>query len=185
MKIRRYIIMGSIIITILCFVSLSIYAYPVDDFVDIDYQQQTYSNICWAACGSVILNYYGHSISQFTFDVVVKNGFENEAATLSEVKEGLAYFDVGCTLIYSYLSHSSICTQIYGNRPIFAGWSWNYYPYGGHAIVIDGYDTSFGNYVNYMDPADGEGYYELYSWFKGGIGYDHTWFGTLYNMHND
>lgn len=139
----------------------------------------------WAATGECILDYFGESVSQTEFAAFVKDEDPppNEAATDSEVKNGLNHWGGSGTLKTSYLSFSSIMSEIYSNeRPIYAGWSWS--SGGGHAVVLDGYDDDTTDYVEYMDPDDGAFHQSTYSWFKGGSSYNHVWDGTIYQMTN-
>jgi hypothetical protein len=104
-------------------------------------------------------------------------------ATDQKVKNGLAHWSISSVQRYSSLSYDGVRADINTySRPIHAGWSWT--AGGGHAVLIDGYCTDTVNYVDYMDPADGSSYFTTYVWLVGGTGYNHTWDGTLKNIHD-
>jgi hypothetical protein len=182
MKNGKNVAVIAIIATLLLSVSVLVQAYSVYDVVYLDYQQQEKSQWCWAACGSVILNYIGPSISQTAFCQYVKRNTDDNPAYTYEVQSGLSHWGVSSTLVYSYRTYTAIQSEINTySRPIYTVWAWAPFGYNGaHALLIDGYDSTSGQYVDYMDPADGDAHYETYTWFKGGTGYNHSWCETLY-----
>jgi hypothetical protein len=163
--------------------SAVVYAYSMEDYIVIDGQTQAQSNWCWAACASSILDYYSSSVTQTTFVTYVRGSAVNFPATPQEVKDGLAYWGVSSVLSSAYLSFDGIRAEINTySRPIYSNWKWA--TSGGHAVLIDGYCIDSGNYVDYMDPQDGNFHYSSYTWVVGGSGYNHTWDQTLKSIHD-
>lgn len=187
MKLTKGIISCVLALSIVALLNTQAFAYPLSYAIDVNGVAQQKSNWCWAATGECILDYFGKPVSQTDFAIFVKgkNPPPNELAFDSDVKRGLEQWGVSGTLTSSYLSFSTIITEIYNNeRPIYSGWTWS--SGGGHAVVIDGYNDNNGTqYVDYMNPNDGAFHQSTYSWFKGGSSYDHVWDGTIYQMANN
>lgn len=184
-KQKKGIISGALALVLTMLFTAQVFAYPLTDAVSINGVTQEKTNWCWAACSQSILSYFGTSVTQTAFVNYVKNSTTapNLTATDAEAKSGLSHWGVSSTQTTSYLSFSTIISEIYNNnRPIYAGWSWT--AGGGHALVLDGYDDDTTDYVEYMNPGDGGFHQATYTWFKGGSSYDHVWDGTLYKMSN-
>jgi C1A family cysteine protease len=173
------------VVLIFALLSSRVLAYPMYDSVDIGHQIQSQSNWCWAACSSTILDYYSTTVSQSTFVTYVKGYPFNIQGSELDVKNGLAHWNISSVVTTSSMTFSSIMNEIYSySRPIYAGWSWTGGGSSGHAVLIDGYSDETTDYVDYMDPADGNYHFVTYAWFVGGAGYDHVWDGTVKAIHN-
>lgn len=160
-------------------------AYPAEWCLGVPNAHQEQGNWCWAASSVSILGYYGKNVGQCQFVGWVKGtspNCPNQTATDSEAQRGLAHWGVCSTLTTSSLSFNTIIAETYNNsRPIYVGWSWRDGRDGGHALVCDGYSVDAGQYVYYMDPADGAHHFADYSWFVDAAG-QHIWDGSLYQM---
>ncbi|NGQ96295.1 hypothetical protein G3578_14105 [Brevibacillus sp. SYP-B805] len=155
------------------------FASPAVYSIGVSEELQQEDEWCWAAASVSILDYFGESVDQDEVVEYVKGDVINEGATDSEVQDGLEHWGVDSTRTTSYLSFSTIKSEIYNyERPIYAGWTWD--TGGGHAVVLDGYDDDTTDYVEYMDPWDGDHKSSTYNWFKSSS--DHVWDGTLYKM---
>jgi hypothetical protein len=170
-------------VLIVALIASTVQAYPVYDSINIGHQVQSQSNWCWAACASTILDYYSISVSQSAFVTYVKGSPINVQASELDVKNGLAHWNVYSAVTTTSMPFSGVMSEIYSSRPIFAAWSWLGGGSGGHAVLIDGYSDETTDYVDYMDPADGNYYFTTYTWFVGGSGYDHVWDGTVKSIH--
>ena len=158
------------------------WAYATEDSILLDAQTQQQSNWCWAACASVVLDYEGLTVSQTTFATYVLGSPLNVPVALSSVKSGLAHWGVSSTLVYGTLTFDGIRSEINAySRPVYARWT---QAGVGHDVLVDGYSALSGNYVSYVDPADGDSYFTTYAWFVGGSGYDHTWTSSLKAIHD-
>lgn len=170
-----------IVIGIIVFMQVSVFAYPVVWGVSAPNVLQLNTNWCWDACSVSCIDYFGTPPTQNNFCISVKGSVINSTATGQEVCNGLRAF--GYTPIDSFtsLTFTTIRTETYNyNRPFIAGWSWN--AGGGHMVVACGYEDEATDYVEYMDPAYGVKYVKTYNWFKGGSGSDHNWIESVLNI---
>lgn len=158
------------------------------------------TNWCWAACSSMILDYYGMSVNQCTIaNWVYRDGLDDCCGittcalfhccnqtngfcggTRWGVQGVLANWGVtsDCYGSYPYagLSENAVRSEIDAGRPFVIGWSWALG--GGHALVGIGIT---GDNVHYWDPLPPErgGGYKISSYSLVALDTDHTWTDTL------
>lgn len=156
------------IVLVISLFSHSVYAYPTIFHINVPIVQQAKSNWCWAACGASLVNYCnGSSITQYNFSSTVKsNTTNNSTATMTELCNGLTHYGVHNHLISGIISFDTIQANSHGqSRPVLARWSWADSSLPGHVVVINGFDTSIGSYVMYMNPSASSYQVESYSYF--------------------
>lgn len=157
--------------TILLLMSIISSAKPTMGAIPIAKEDQERSNWCWAACGVTVLDYYDNNVSQSTFVKKVKGEIVNETGYLSEIQDGLSYWDLSSKKTGT-LSLDTIEDEIYyRKRPIIGAMVPN-----AHSVVVDGYDLEGNGYVEYMDP-DG-GVYKLVTYDK----FNSKLFGAIYKI---
>lgn len=152
---------------------------------------QEHSNWCWdASCQMCFTNYSKNysqcSIANYTFgrsDCCGNSTFYwnhtcNQGGTVSNMTSVLSAGGVSSSATYSYLSWTSVKSQIdTTKRPFIIGWYWT--SGGGHAICGCGYRVSSGvNQVYYKDPWPGEGaIWASYTYVTGSS--QHSWSSTI------
>ncbi len=183
---KRHKLVVLIIVLLICFsFSTGVLAYPISDGIVLSYQTQAKSLWCWADCGSVTLHYFGIYDDQYDFCYHTFLNYNNQGADISQVQTGFGYYSISSTAYNSYLSFGSIQSQIYYyNRPIFAN-TYIYY-HMPHAVLIDGYDTEFGNYITYMNPRwEPNSTISVYMSYNDFLDNEEFfWWKTLYNIHD-
>ncbi|MGG1660703.1 papain-like cysteine protease family protein [Brevibacillus sp. NRS-1366] len=141
--------------------------------------QQEETNWCWAGSSISVLGYNDIDAFQDDFVRSVKGSVVNRTASFSEVKRGLAGEGLSSTFTSDYLSFSTLKSKLYnGDQPVMAGIKWT--SGGGHMVVIDGYDDDSTNYIEYMDPWDGDHYVKSYSSFRSSS--SQTWIESLHDF---
>lgn len=153
-------------------------------------QQQSASNVCWAACCSMVLDAYGETTTQqaiMTWAVAGQN-VGNEIAggytTCDEVLYHYAAISTNPTLAnaqgYGNLSAEDVVWELDDGRPIMAVWQW-LDTYDKHMLLISGYtgsgSSSIGNII-YLDPLDGARHTRSYAEFVQ-LGVQYRWHETL------
>ncbi|MCI8539817.1 MAG: hypothetical protein HFF18_14365 [Oscillospiraceae bacterium] len=163
------------------YVSTQALAYSTVGAVSVKGVEQEKKYWCWAATAECILDYFGISTTQESFVSLVKGitPAPNVTALDSEVYDGLYDYGLTGTIRAASISFSSTASEIYNERPIYAGISWS--SGGGHAVVICGYDSD-SKMIEYMEPDDGTFHQMLYSKFKGGSSSSRDWDGTIYGL---
>ncbi|MHA6480802.1 papain-like cysteine protease family protein [Paenibacillus sp. strain BS8-2] len=143
--------------------------------------QQGYSNWCWAASSTSILDYYDIVGTQCGIVQIGNNSKNcpNVTGSVYDAQDALDHFGVSSDYYNGSLSWSNIQDQIDSGLPIYVSWGWT--AGGGHAVVIYGYSNS-GSYVNYMDPATGTKTSMTLTSFTGGSSSDRIWRWGLNNI---
>lgn len=134
-------------------------AYVSYELLSIPTQKQSKTNWCWAANSVMIIDYFGSAPTQAKFVKYVKGDTDNETGSLTEMVEGLEYWDVHATATLNVLSFSKIISEIEDGQPVVAGTYW-YNGTGGHVYTIRGY---------YMDTSDDD---EDVYYIDSRVGYD-------------
>lgn len=149
--------------------------------------QQAKSNWCWAASGEAILRTCGKSVTQYAFAAKVLNNVistPNVAASADQVLSGLNSYGLNGTLKRTTIGYSTACAEINSKKPIFMGTLVSGQNVG-HAVVIDGYDSTepTQKFIVFMDPIDGKYYTQLYNDLITGNGTcPYKWVETIHNI---
>jgi hypothetical protein len=141
---------------------------------------QEQSNWCWAAVTQSIMAFHGTHTSQCNIVMrgKAKSTCPNETGFDSDVQRALSASGFRSS-VTGALSFNDIKYEIATNRlPFYVRWNWS--GGGGHAVAVDGFSDGTTDYVDYMNPLDGEYHFDTYDWFKNGPG--HTWGGTVYRI---
>ncbi|WP_081857284.1 papain-like cysteine protease family protein [Tumebacillus flagellatus] len=177
--IKKYILIP--ILALVVFVTFVSQAYASSTVLWIPGAQQQRSLWCWAASSTSILSYFGKSVSQCDFVNHVKglSSCNDLSATVQEAQGGMYDYGVSSNYYSGTLAFSTIQTQINGSKPIYVSWAWTGNS-SGHAVVIEGWNDSGGQYVDYMDPVDGT----MHSMTFNAFCYDstHSWRWGLKDM---
>jgi len=117
---------------------------------------QTYSNWCWAAASTSILNISGYlSLTQSSFANTVQGNSNNNTRAINTVSSDFStHYSVSTTYSSGTLSFSSIQGKVTANKPIYSHVDWS--GGGAHHVVISGYDIS-GQTLRIMDPGQNLG----------------------------
>lgn len=162
-----------------------------DTLLDVPGIGQEQSNWCWAASAQATLQYYGTDVAQCDIvnwgwgrtDCCVrpssadcdKGGYVGKTPD-NPGKDVLGHWGVNSTYVGSALSETTVVSEIEAGRPIEIVWSLSLCPLaicdGAHAMVVFGHALN-GQYIDYMDPADGEYHRNTYNWVVSS--YPHTW----------
>lgn len=122
---------------------------------------QKKTQLCWASCCYMILDYYHQTTS---IDEIVAYATGKTITNLPNAMCGQAsYFNNSRAVLWHFRAIESDCvagsilfndikTDVENLKPIFAGWHWN--AGGGHVILIRGFDV-VNNFVIYNDPGKG------------------------------
>ena len=113
---------------------------PTVRYLDVERQQQLRTRWCWAACSSMISDYF-FSVSRTQEDIVehVKGDPEtNEDATVSELSQALDFalfgiYDISTTFRATY---DFVIDKIVDGKPLIFWINWN--TGGAHAVVASG-----------------------------------------------
>jgi hypothetical protein len=151
---------------------------------------QEHSQWCWAGSSKAVLSFYNQNPSQcqivnwaFGLNYACGNGtfnwnsYANQPNNMygsgGSVQNILSHWGVPNSAINSYLSWSSVVSDINANRPFVIRYGWT--GGGGHIMVGRGYETSNGtNYVYIMNPWPGEG--QTYRTYASAVSAsDHRW----------
>lgn len=142
---------------------------------------------CWAASDKCVIDYLKGTYPTQSELVAWMFGSPppDQAATLPEMQDVLAHYNVTSTLNNASVSFATLKNNISGwYSPMIAALSSNF-SNTGHAVVIYGYnETSTSQTVSYMDPAYNSGYWwqsETYGYFSSNL--FGSWVGTLYYNH--
>ncbi len=162
--------------------------------LNVDEVIQEQDNWCWAAVSACVLDYYCTptaqcEIAEYTRNVASWHDFGNTDCCVNpylgcdywnynwgypgSIQDILVHFaNITNNGVTSYLSVSSIQSNLAANRVFVIRWGWT--TGGGHFLVGYGYSS---NNVYYMNPWYGEGMsIGTYSWVCNGD--DHTWTHT-------
>ena len=128
---------------------------PASYQMSIDMQAQQYDQWCWAASGTTIADFDGHSTDQNSFCKLAHHESGetcgNNPGYLSEVSDAfdqLGFSDPG-TAVAQEISFDEIQQEIANDQPIETRIGWT--SGGGHMHVLYGYDADAGT-VEYGDP---------------------------------
>jgi hypothetical protein len=153
--------------------------------------QPSGSNWCWAASLRSIMGYRGVWVSQCQ---IVEEGWNAPCWYFwpgwpDSVPQSVLSKHGFSNTLTGQISFTSIMNELYySNRPIYVRVM--YGVASGHAFVLSGYDTNGTNYVERMDPGDGNFHICTYDWLRnGGPCPDwgdpgHSWDATIRNIHN-
>lgn len=159
----------------------SVFAIPDSDSLGVPDVLQSKSQWCCAASSVSVLRHFGiGGVSQNEVVESVKAAIVNEPATLDEIEEAVENWGLeASTKTDGSFTFSRVKTEIATDeQPIIAGIAWS--SGGGHAVVIDGYDDGSTDYIEYMDPWEGDHYQMKYSSFEDSS--TQEWFGSVYNF---
>ena len=147
---------------------------------------QETTNWCWAASSQMIMYYAGTYVQQcyeansvFGRTDCCSNKTStscNNGATDNQMYNNFYHWGFANTVYNSYLSYSAVQSEINSNRPFNIHWAWKYR--GGHAVVVQGYDSSQNLYIN--DPWYGQ---QTRSYSSTVNASDRYWYSTLYYIH--
>ena len=156
------------------------------------YIKQETTNWCWAASTQMIMYYAGTYVQQCYEANWVHLGSDGATCCYDPYKNSTSYCNKGATdsqmyynfyhwgfynsIYNSYLSYSSVQSEINNNRPFNIHWVWK--SGGGHAVVVRGYDSGQNLYIN--DPWYGQ---QTRSYSSTVDASDRYWYSTLYNIH--
>ncbi len=129
--------------------------------------QQEHSNWCWAASSSMILGYFGKTVTQCSeVNYALNSSYACGNSTFywnSSLNQPDSTYTIGKILthwgvansVYNYnLSKASVASRIESNKPFVILWTWR--SGGGHFVTVYGY-TNTGNSLNINNPWPGEG----------------------------
>lgn len=164
----------------------SLGAFPSQRSLGMPANPKAASRWCWVSSSTSIMYHFGTLVAQCTF---VNETFgrtdcpDYSASILQAQATMLEHHGFRSTYIDDSLAFSTIQSEVYGNKPIYAAWQMG--TGGGHAVAVEGYRVDNGaEYVSYMNPDRTLIQTELYSWFVGGgsSSSDHTWVGSLHQF---
>ncbi len=183
---KQHKFVALLIAIVFCLCSTTVVqAYQLYILLDLDYQNQvsTKDNWCWATDASVTLDYFGISATQYQFCYATFGTYEDRTTDIWHVQYGFSQYSVSSTKLYDTITYTTIKSNISYSRPIIV--HQDVTGEGGHAVLVDGYDTTYGDYVMYMNPHnDGPttAHYVSYNYFLENANYE--WWYTLYNIHD-
>lgn len=162
-----------------------------DTLLDVPGIEQEQSNWCWAASAQATLEYYGQNVAQCEIvnwgwgrtDCCAKpsssdcdkGGYVGSTPN-NPGKDVLGHWGVNSTYVGSALPQATVVSEIDSGRPIEIIWTLSLCPLaicdGAHALVVLGYAMN-GQYLDYLDPTDGEYHRDTYTRVM--AAYPHTW----------
>lgn len=164
-----------IVITLIIMANIS-FAYPSTYSLSVPKVIKEKSNWCWAACIKSTLWFLGDYYTQSEIVYPIYPDLADLPADIHQVEN--AYADKGYVgiKVLNPLSFLQVVDEIYRKkRPIYC--ACNFYGYG-HAVILDGYDDMVSKqYIEYMDPDDGQYYIHEFSSF-----YNDIWKQTFYKI---
>jgi len=194
MKRKKYVLFSLFLSFVLSFNIVTVQAVSTTGSIAIPLTTQQKTNWCWAACVSAITDYKGNYIYQGNIVnwAYGTTTYPNYAANFTTIQNALSHWSINSTYASGNIGFSSVRGNVNNGRPIIAGWIFrdgsNSVIFG-HTVVIKGYDmlTSSSGYVQYMDPAQSDYQYLLYtdfvSKYYSSSGYTATWEESLYSIY--
>ena len=143
--------------------------------------KQAKSNWCWAASGEMVEKHFSGTLSQWANVDYIYPGenYPNKAASIYQTDQAIDHFQrVGenGNITLNPLSFTAVKYQTNENGPIVTFWAW--YSGGGHVVVCRGYDDASPGYVYWVDPGDGYGHKNTFSWFDNDG--SHDWIYSIF-----
>ncbi len=180
LKLRHYLILQICLAVLLLMIAQAPAFATVNWLSTVVPVQQSKSNWCWAATGEMIEKHFGGTLSQWAnVDYIYPNqNYPNLGASLDQTKQAINHFQTKKTgmTVSSALTFLSVRYQINCGGPMAAGWSW--YSGGRHMTVVRGFDDTTTQYVYWVDPWDGLGHKNTYTWFCDDG--SHKWIESIY-----
>lgn len=153
--------------------------------------QQQKSNWCYAACSkSTISQYKGMSPTQKSIARYVQYGDEDDSrspanvgATVAQIKSVLNYWDISCSRKFNSLSLSGLKSQIADDHLIHACFRKGSTSQGHDELVFGWSDTWGDTKIGYMEPSDGDIYWEVWDDFSSGdfLGSSWSWYASIFD----
>jgi len=127
--------------------------------IDVKHQQQQSSNLCWAACASMFVDYYGEIKSQTTFEAAHNAQFQDGLNVMAAPNETAHLIRSLSNIMVDWkmpaeavLEWPTLMNMINSDQLIIAG-------NDGHAFLIVGYEVheTHGNLLFLHDPGKTSG----------------------------
>jgi hypothetical protein len=146
--------------------------------------QQPYKNLCWAACGAMVLQYYFEDVE--ITDVAGKmfgncTGMPTRCDQPAWPDEMYKAYGFGCQIVEQALTLQAVRAWIANTQPVQAYYQW--WDDTGHTVLIVGCSAD-DDWLLVYDPLWGIGW-QSYQTVLQGSGRGGTWQRTWCNIRND